>query len=145
MEYLIGSLVTLACLLIFLKINRQFTKDRKSGTYRVVYNQSHIYKLIRPYLIIESMIAKADKKTQARDYEASMYVRIIIVDEQAYWIRDNTFFVADMVDGALDNETTRKVDTMAMDEVQLKKMVFIVEKLTEGKQDDRGDSGYSWI
>lgn len=145
MEYLVGSIATLFCLLIFLRINRKFIKDRKSGAYRVVYNQSHIYKLIRPYIIIESMIAKADKKTQAREYEASMYVRVIIVDEQAYWIRDNTFFVADMVDGALDNETTRKVDTMAMDEVQLKKMVFIVEKLTEGKQDDRGDSGYSWI
>jgi hypothetical protein len=74
-----------------------------------------------------------------------MYVRVMVVDDQAYWIKDNTFFTADMVDDNLDNDSTRTVDTMGMDEVQLKKMIFIVDKLTEGTSNDRGDSGYSWI
>jgi hypothetical protein len=34
---------------------------------------------------------------------------------------------------------------MAIDEVQLKKMMFIIEKLTEGSQDDSGNTGYTQL
>lgn len=145
MEYLIGSLITICGMLMASRLGRKAIQDKKAGQYRVVYNQSHVYKILRPYIMLESLINKQETKTQAKDYEASMYVRVMVVDNQAYWIKDNTFFTADMVDDSLDNDSTRTVDTMGMDDVQLKKMMFIVEKLTEGTQNDRGDSGYSWI
>ena len=44
-----------------------------------------------------------------------------------------------MVHGLVDKNTTRKVDTMTMDSVELEKTQFIVQKLTEGKQDDSGN------
>lgn len=69
-------------------------------------------------------------------------IRVIIMDNSAYWIKDNTFYVADMSeDGTVNKDTTRVVDTMAMNKVQLDKMVFIVDKLTEGLYDDSGSSG----
>jgi hypothetical protein len=49
-----------------------------------------------------------------------------------YWIVNNTFYVADIVDGNVEENTTRLVDTMTMDKVQLDKIMFIVEKLREG-------------
>lgn len=145
MEYLIGSLITILGMLVISKISKKTVEDTRAGKYRVVYNQSHVYKILRPYILLDSLINKEDKRTQVMDYEDSMYVRVMVVDDQAYWIKDNTFFTADMVDNNLDNESTRTVDTMGMDDVQLKKMMFIVDKLTEGTPNDRGDSGYSWI
>jgi hypothetical protein len=64
-----------------------------------------------------------------------MYTRVVFVENQAYWIKNNTLFVADMEDDMVDEATTREVDTMAMDKVQLEKVIYIVEALTEGKKE----------
>jgi hypothetical protein len=56
------------------------------------------------------------------------------VESQAYWIRSNVFYTADLNEmGLVDFDSARPVDTMTMSKVQLDKMSFIVEKLTEGK------------
>ena len=60
------------------------------------------------------------------------------MDEQAYWIKDNVFYTADMDGDYVDKDTTRRVDTMAMNTVQLDKMMFIVDKLREGNLNDSG-------
>jgi hypothetical protein len=49
--------------------------------------------------------------------------------------------MADMENGVIDKETTRTVDIMGMDEVQLKKASYIVDKLTDGIRNDYGGSG----
>jgi hypothetical protein len=63
-----------------------------------------------------------------------MYTRVVFLENQAYWIKNNTLFVADMEEGFVDEQTTREVDTMGMDRVQLEKVIHIVEALTEGKE-----------
>jgi hypothetical protein len=145
MEYVVGSVAAIIGMLLILKASQTDHMNAKSGRYRVVYNQSHVYRLLRPYLVIESMMTKQQVPTQASEHEKSLYVKIIVVEDKAYWIKDNAFFTADMVENSLDNSSTTTVDIMGMDDVQLKKMMFIVEKLTKGNEDDRGNSGYSWI
>ena len=66
-----------------------------------------------------------------KDFDAKS-TRVLIIDNEAYWIKNNTVFMAEVINGEVEKETTREVDTMAMDKVQLKKMIFIVEKLKEG-------------
>jgi hypothetical protein len=46
-----------------------------------------------------------------------------------------------MIDGNVDKETTRVVDTMTMNKVQLDKMIFIIDRLREEAFDDRWGSG----
>jgi hypothetical protein len=146
MEYLVGSVATMLGIFLIMRAAQKDQSRANSGAYRVKYNQSHVYRILRPYTIISSMMMDQEKRvTQASEHEKSLYVRVMVVDGKAYWIKDNTFFTADMVDDNLDNSSTKTVDTMGMDDVQLKKMMFIVEKLTDGRQDDRGNSGYSWI
>jgi hypothetical protein len=145
MEYLVGSLATMLGIFLILRAAQKDQSKANSGAYRVKYNQSHVYRILRPYTIISSMMEQHKKATQASEHEKSMYVRVLVVDNNAYWIKDNAVFTANMVDDNLDNSSTKIVDTMGMDDVQLKKMMFIVEKLTDGSQDDRGNSGYSWI
>ena len=70
--------------------------------------------------------------TQSTKHFDSVSIRILIVDSQAYWIKNNSVFMADVVNGEVEKDTAREVDTMAMDKVQLNKMIFIVEKLKEG-------------
>jgi len=61
------------------------------------------------------------------------------MDNNAYWIKDNVFYMADMSsDGMVDKDTTRIVDTMAMNKVQLDKMMFIIDRLREDTYDSGG-------
>ena len=70
--------------------------------------------------------------TQSMKYFDSINLRILILEEQAYWIKNNAVFVAQVINGEIEKDTAKEVDTMAMDKVQLNKLMFIVEKLKEG-------------
>ena len=54
----------------------------------------------------------------------------------AYWIKDNQFYQSNINEQGIDKENSRVVDTMGMDKVQLDKMLFIMDKLREGINDD---------
>ena len=49
--------------------------------------------------------------------------------------------MADMADGFINKETTKLVDTMGMDKVELDRMLFIMDRLKDGDGDDRSSSG----
>jgi hypothetical protein len=82
-------------------------------------------------------------KTQSKIHDSKINIKVIIMDNQAYWIKDNAFYTASIrIDGNVDKDSTRVVDTMSMNSVQLDKMMFILDKLREEAFDDRGGSGY---
>lgn len=66
------------------------------------------------------------------------------MEGKAYWIQDNKVYVSELEDGdlsSINESTTQVVDMMALDKVELDKMVFIVETLTEGLANDSSGSG----
>lgn len=134
MEYFLGSLITLLIMGYFSNKAAKITQ-KKPPTIR--FSQSQIDTMITDRLISE-ILPKSKTKTQSLDWEKRNEVRVIIIEGEAYWIVDQTLYVANIVDGVVDNNTTKKVDTMAMDSVQLEKTQFIVQKLTEGKGNDSG-------
>lgn len=78
--------------------------------------------------------------TQASKYLEKIFIKIVIVKDKAYWIKDNVFYVADMVDDDVDKTTAKEVDIMSMDKVQLEEAMFIIDKLKEDSHDS-WDSG----
>jgi bacterioferritin (cytochrome b1) len=138
MEYVLGSVITLAILLISSKLFRkELTKDVRV---RVLFNQTRKYELIRhtlPFLPIE----RKKVVTQSVKHNQSVTTRILFIDGKAYWLESGVLQEAEMLDGNLDRETQKVVDIISMDDVELKKMVFVVEKLTEGIINDSGTSG----
>jgi hypothetical protein len=79
---------------------------------------------------------KFGKKTQSKNHHDNTNVKVIILDNQAYWIKNNIFYKAPLVDQVIDKDSAEEVDTISMDRVQLDKMLFIMDKLREGKSDD---------
>jgi hypothetical protein len=134
MEYLAGAFITLlgmAALAVFYFKNR---KDLILGYGVIRYSQSHIHEIIKRYIPDEAFEPK-NTPSQSENHRKSVYTRVVFIENQAYWIRNNTLFVADMQEGMVDEESTREVDTMAMDKVQLEKVIYIVDALTEGEQE----------
>jgi hypothetical protein len=107
-----------------------------------INRQTQSHKLfIRSALDKQISSEKVRVETQAQKHEKKTRIKVIIMDDQAYWVKDNVFYTADMSGEIVDKETTRVVDTMTMSKVQLDKMVFIMDRLREGIFDDSGSAG----
>jgi hypothetical protein len=102
---------------------------------------------IRPEIISQAMLQYrySNRKKKARRLKTNSQskahhdknnIKVIIFDNDAYWIKDNIFYKAPLVDQLIDKESAEKVDTIHMDKVQLDKMLFIMDKLREGIDDD---------
>jgi hypothetical protein len=84
---------------------------------------------------------KIKNSTQSKKHYDKTNVKVIILDNQAYWIKDNIFYKAPINGQSIDKESAEEVDTINMDRVQLDKMLFIMDKLREGINDDSRGSG----
>jgi hypothetical protein len=84
---------------------------------------------------------KIINRTQSKKHYDKTNVKVIILDNQAYWIKDNIFYKAPIDGQSIDKESAEEVDTINMDKVQLDKMLFIMDKLREGINDDSRGSG----
>lgn len=101
----------------------------------IQYSQMHLFNMIGPYILPSANKQSIIPRTQLSNYYQEEYVRIAVLDEYAYWITDNTFYMADMDGDDVLKDTARVVDTMSMDKVQLSKIAYIVEVLSEGNND----------
>lgn len=59
-------------------------------------------------------------------------VSVAFLEDKAYWVIDNTFYEADIIDGQVDRETSKPVDAFEMTNLEVMKMLFILDNLTEG-------------
>ena len=107
---------------------------------KIRYSQTHIHEIIKDN-IPESMFYPIKNPTQASIREKSMNVKVLFIDKEAYWIKENALFIADQEDGIVKEDTARRVDTMGMNGVQLEKVMYIVDILNEGNENDRGYTG----
>jgi len=137
MEYFLGSAITMIAMFVTTRLISFNKVDNKKDIPR--YSQSHIHMLILPLL---PEIKKYKKKmiTQSSKHEERTNVKVVIMDNKAYFIKNGTFYCADMHGTEIDGANATSVDTMAMDKVQLDKMLFIMDQLRDGNKDDSGDS-----
>jgi hypothetical protein len=59
--------------------------------------------------------------------------------KNAYWIKDSKVYRADLLEGRVQEDSAKVLDMMALDKVELEEVIFIVDKLTEGKSNDNGN------
>lgn len=140
MEFFLGIVFAVFAMAMINKYIINVSEIKKSKMNKIIYRQSHIFDLIRPAIpyIPHNLNAR---QTQARDHRASQSIKVVFTDDKAYWIKDNNFYEALHIHGQIDDSTTKTVDTMGMDKVELDKIIFIVEKLTEGTANDGRGTG----
>lgn len=141
MKYYIGFGFAFLLIYIVAKLQARhniFNEPRiKTGV-----RQSEIYLLSLSMEKFPKIKNKVKKQRQSTVYDAMTNIKVIIMDNQAYWIKNNVFYTANMEGDNVDKDTTRRVDTMTMNKVQLDKMMFIIDRLREGTLNDSGGTGY---
>lgn len=136
MEYFIGSVTTIILIGALAFVVRRLPMQESIS---ISTSQSYLFSLIGREALLKS-VAKP-KPTQSTKFLEKIFVKIIVVKNKAYWIKDNVFYVADMVDNDVDKATAKEVDIMSMDKVQLEEAMFIIDKLKEDSYNDSWDSG----
>lgn len=107
---------------------------------QVLYRQSTIHEMIKDYL----PNIKPDTKisiSQSRNHIQKNMIKVVMVEDMAYWVMDNVFYVARTVNGRIDPETTQPLDIINMPQQELNKMLDILDSLKMGSGSN--DSGSS--
>ena len=138
MEYLIGSFTTFVLIFFMSFLIKDLSLKQKLS---VRYSQSHIFDLVSPLLPPISNKPNRQRNSQSKKYEEKTNVRVIIVENIAYWVRENVFYKAQVFGNGVNPDTTQVVDTIGMDSVELDKMLFIMDRLREGLNNDSGSTG----
>jgi hypothetical protein len=142
MEYFIGSITTILTGLVVLLLVNKTIRGRAPRS-RIFYTQSNIYERIKssiPYTPVPPI------DTQSARHRKSQMIRIVMVEGSAYWIMDSKVFSAQISeDGMVDYGSAEPLDIINMDAVELDKISFIVEKLTEGNSDDSSNTGHQGL
>ena len=140
MDFLIGSIATLLSIFVFFKF---YNKDQEAKqSFRINQSQSQIYELIKPAIPMLQILEKLKPvERQSSNFEKSRTVRVLVMGNDAYWIKDNVVYQAEFANDFIDTNSTKVVDIIHMDDVELKRMQFIIEQLTEGAEDDRSNPG----
>jgi hypothetical protein len=133
MEYFIGSALTIVAVYVSFRMMQKVIPKRVVR--RSVHSQSYFYDVIKATLPIMEMLKPRRKRvSQSTKEQAKNTLRILVVDSQAYWIKNHAVYSSEIIDGMIDEESTKVVDIMGMDKVELDKMIFIIDKLTEGAE-----------
>jgi hypothetical protein len=142
MEYFIGSITTLAIMLFFAK-TVSLNKDTGKFKNIIINTQSRAHALASDYYVSIAPYFRVPEplNTQASKHYLSEGTRVVLHENTAYWISDSSLLCAQMINGNIDKENAKRVDTMTLDKVELDKIMFIVDKLTDGVQNDGGNSG----
>jgi hypothetical protein len=136
MNNVYGSIGVTIVLLLLLYV--YILKNKINNNRQPIFSQSMLQ---HRYSTRKKNSRKLKVKTQSTIQHSKNNIKVIILDNEAYWIKDNIFYKAPLVNELIDKDSAEQVDTIHMDKVQLDKMLFIMDKLTEGINDDSRGSG----
>ena len=127
MEYLLLILLIIPIFVIYRMINI----GRKISVKKLpVMSQARAIAMVsKLYAIAEK--ANKPKKTQSTKFFDKMNPTILILEDGGYWISNNAVYYAGFNEDGLDTENAVQLDTTSMNDVELKKLMFIVEQLTK--------------
>lgn len=116
-------------------------KEKKRKTFsNITYSQSSIHNLIKEFLP-KDLYEKPRQPSQSSKHIEKNTVKVIFIEGKAYWVSNNIFYCADAVGGNVDLDSTEPVDTSNMSKRDIDKMLFILDNLKNGNNDDSSSTG----
>ena len=138
MEYLLVIGLTLCLCWSIIKVSN---KKRIAFLKKIKYRQSDIHEMIKN-VIPKQKFDKPKFITQSQRHVQKNMLRVVIEKNKAYWILNNVFYIADDIDGRVDENTARPLDVENMSKVELDRMLSILDDLKQGVgPDDSGSTG----
>ncbi len=107
---------------------------------RTLYSQKDTHELFKYFFLIDSSNQKKRFSQLTKHTEKSM-IKVMVIGQEAYWVSDNTFYVAKAINGEVEPGSAQPVDIENMSKNDINKMLFILDNLESGKKNDSSGSG----
>lgn len=136
--------------IIYIVVKTKTTFANRSKKFDLKHRQSTIHSVVEPVLptneeIISSIVKKkkeSSKTKQSKQTYSPEQIKVIVVDNKAYWIQNNTFYETIVTeDGEIDQSLSKPVDTTNLGEEEVNTLMHIVDELRSVEKDDGGSSG----
>jgi hypothetical protein len=138
MEYLLIVGLTFVASWSIIKISN---KKRRRFLSKIRYRQSNIYEMVKD-VIPKEMFEKPKVMTQSQKHVQKNMLKVVITEGKAYWILDNVFYIANSINGRVDESTVEPLDIQNLSKKDLNKMLSILDDLRKGMEsNDSGSSG----
>ena len=134
------ALVVGLTLAVFSSILIVISKKEKKSFNKTLYRQSDMHNMLKEFFfrdIFDNEVASS----QSKIWKEKKTTKFLIIDQKAYWVSNNMFYVGDTVDGKVRPETGKPLDTTKMSKREVDKMLFILDNLKNGKLNDSGSAG----
>ena len=94
--------------------------------------QSTLYKVIKT-IAPQTIEARIKKDTQSQFHKNKSVVRVLQApNNKAYWVKDNIFYSADIINGEFDPTAGTPVDTINASKKELETLMVILDNLKNG-------------
>jgi hypothetical protein len=127
-------------LISFSSIIIVMNKKRRKSFNKVLYRQSDMHNILKDFFF-KDIIDNKIVTSQSKIWKEKQTTRVVIIDQKAYWVSNNIFYVGDTVEGKVKPETGKPLDTNKMSKKEIDKMLFILDNLKNGKLNDSGSTG----
>jgi hypothetical protein len=114
-------------------------KRSKKVFSRTLYRQSDMHRMLKYFFSLEVTNNQKPPSQLTKRKEKDM-IKVIVMENQAYWVSDNTFYVAKAFEGEVLPDTAEPVDIEHMSRRDIDKMLFILDSLKNGKEKDDSSS-----
>jgi hypothetical protein len=136
MENILIVALTLIAYWAILKVIKKRSNKVFSKT---LYRQSDMHRMLKYFFSLEITNNKKHPSQLTKRREKSM-IKVIVMENQAYWVSDNTFYVAKAFEGEVLPDTAKPVDIENMSRKDIDRMLFILDNLKNGKDNDDSSS-----
>ena len=114
-------------------------KERKSFN-KTLYRQSDMHNMLKGFFFKDIFDNKA-ASSQSKIWKEKKTTKFLVIDQKAYWVSNNMFYVGDADNGQVRPETGKPIDISAMSTKEVNKMLFILDNLNGGRKNDSGGAG----
>ena len=136
---MINAIAFILTILPVLYIIKMMRKKKNKQLSRVLSRQSEVHKMMKEFFLRGIFDNVSPSQLTKRKQKGR--IRVIVVGNEAYWVAENMFYVAVAFNGEVQPATAKPVDIGSMSNKDIDKMLFILDSLKNGKENDSGSSG----
>ena len=122
---------------VFSSILIVISKKEKKSFNKTLYRQSDMHNMLKEFFfrdIFDNEVASS----QSKIWKEKKTTKFLVIDQKAYWVSNNMFYVGDTDNGQVRPETGKPIDISTMSQKEVNKMLFILDNLNGGRKNDSG-------
>jgi len=124
------SVVTAVLTTIFIAVI--LNRKRKPKLKKISFSQSNLHMIVRD-MLPSNRDLKNKVATQAKLHMDKSTVKVIRTpDNKVYWVENNKFYCAEIVDGEFNTNSGQPIDTENLSKEEVEDLLFILDNLKNG-------------